>query len=108
MIQLQKVYEQFKERILNMDDNVTVQPKKQTIGFKVGNNISCDIVLQGEGLEIYLNLKSGELQDQKNIARDASNVGHWGNGAYEIKLSDLEDVDYVLSLLKQSLRKNKE
>jgi predicted transport protein len=101
-------YEQFKERLLNMDDNVTVQPKKQTIGFKVGNNIFCDIVLQGKGLKIYLNLKSGELQDQKNIARDVSNVGHWGNGAYEIKLADLEDVDYVLSLLKQSLRKNKE
>jgi predicted transport protein len=48
------------------------------------------------------------LQDQKNIARDVSNVGHWGNGAYEIKLADLEDMDYVLSLLKQSLRRNKE
>lgn len=44
----------------------------------------------------------------KNIARDVSNVGHWGNGAYEIRLADLEDVDYVLSLLKQSLRRNKE
>ncbi len=101
-------YEQFKERLLNLDDNVTVQPKKQTIGFKVDNNIFCDIVLQGKGFKIYLNLKSNELQDQKNIARDVSNVGHWGNGAYEIKLSDFEDIDYVLSLLKQSLRKNKE
>lgn len=101
-------YEQFKDRLLNMDDNVTVQPKKQTIGFKVDNNIFCDIVLQGKGLKIYLNLKSGELQDQKSIARDVSNVGHWGNGAYEIKLADFEDIDYVLSLLKQSLRKNKE
>lgn len=101
-------YEQFKERLLNMDDNVTVQPKKQTIGFKIDNNIFCDIVLQGKGLKIYLNLKSGELQDQKNISRDVSNVGHWGNGAYEIKLADFEEIDYVLSLLKQSLRKNKE
>ena len=103
-----ELYEQFKDRLLNMDDNVTVQPKKQTIGFKVDNNIFCDIVLQGKGLKIYLNLKSGELQDQKNISRDVSNVGHWGNGAYEVKMSDLEDVDYILSLLKQSIRKNKE
>jgi predicted transport protein len=103
-----ELYEQFKHRILNLDDNVTAQPKKQTIGFKVDNNIFCDIVLQGKGLKIYLNLKSGGLQDQKNVARDVSNVGHWGNGAYEIKLSDIEDIDYILSLLKQSLRKNKE
>jgi predicted transport protein len=103
-----ELYEQLKERLLNMDDNVTVQPKKQTIGFKVDNNVFCDIVLQGKGLKIYLNLKSGELQDQKNIARDVSNVGHWGNGAYEIKMPDIEDMDYILSLIKQSLRKNKE
>jgi predicted transport protein len=103
-----ELYEQFKDRLLNMDDNITVQPKKQTVGFKVDNNIFCDIVLQGKGLKVYLNLKSGDLQDQKKITRDVSNVGHWGNGAYEIKLADLEDIDYILSLLKQSLRKNKE
>lgn len=103
-----ELYEQFKERLLNMDDNVTAYPKKQTIGFKINNNIFCDIVLQGKGLKIYLNLKSGELEDQKNVSRDVSNIGHWGNGAYEIKMADFEDIDYILSLLKQSLRKNKE
>lgn len=102
-----ELYEQVKERLIGLDDNVTTQPKKQTVGFKVDNNIFCDIVLQGKGLKIYVNLKSGDLQDQKQIARDVSNVGHWGNGSYEIKLGDLEDIDYVLSLLKQSLRKNK-
>ncbi len=102
-----ELYENLKERLLNMDDNVTVQPKKQTVGFKIDNNVFCDIVLQGKGLKIYLNLKSGELQDPKNISRDVSNVGHWGNGSYEIKLPDLEDIDYILSLIKQSIRKNK-
>lgn len=103
-----ELYEQVKERLLGLDDNVTAQPKKQTIGYKIDNNIFCDVVLQGKGLKIYVNLKSGDLEDQKKIARDVSNVGHWGNGSYEIKISDLEDIDYILSLLKQSLRKNKE
>ena len=102
-----ELYEQVRERLISLDDNVTIQPKKQTIGFKVENNIFCDIVLQGKGLKIYVNLKSGDLQDQKQISRDVSNVGHWGNGSYEIKLSDLDDIDYILSLLKQSLRRNK-
>lgn len=100
--------EEVQERLIGLDDNVTIQPKKQTLGFKVDNNIFCDIILQRKELKIYVNLKSGELQDQKQIARDVSNVGHWGNGAYEIKLGDLDDIDYVVSLLKQSLRKNKE
>lgn len=102
-----EMYEQVKERLLAMDDNVTVQPKKQVIGFNVENNIFCDIVLQGKGLKIYLNLKSGDLNDPKGVTRDVSNVGHWGNGSYELKISDLEDIDYILSLLKDSLRKNK-
>ena len=102
-----ELYDQVKNRLLNLDDNITVLPRKKTIGFKVENNIFCDLILQGKGLKIILNLKSNELQDEKHIARDISNVGHWGNGAYEIKLSDLEDVDYILSLLKQSLRKNR-
>lgn len=102
-----ELYESVKERIIGLADNVTTQPKKQTIGFKIDKNIFCDIVLQGKGLKIYLNLKSGELQDQKQIARDVSNVGHWGNGSYEIKLSELDDIDYIISLLKQALRKNK-
>lgn len=102
-----ELYEQVKERIISLSENVTVNPKKLYIGFRVDNNTFCDVVLQGKGLKLFLNLKSGDLQDQKNIARDVSNVGHWGNGSYEIKLTDLEDIDYVISLLKQSLRKNK-
>lgn len=64
-----ELYELVKERLISLDDNVTTQPKKQTVGFRVDNNIFCDIVLQGKELKIYLNLKSGDLQDQKKIPR---------------------------------------
>ena len=97
-----------KDRILGLDENISAQPKKQTIGFKVESQIFCDIVVQNRGLKIYLNLKSGDLEDSKKISRDVSNVGHWGNGSYEIKVKDLEDIEYLLSLIKQSVRKNKE
>ena len=102
-----ELYEQLKERLLNIDDNVTTLPKKMTIGFKTGNNIFCDVVTLKNGLKIFLNLKSGDLQDPQNIARDVSNVGHWGNGSYEIKMNDTEDIDYIVSLIRQSLKKNK-
>ena len=53
-----------------------------------------------------MNLKSGELDDSKGISRDVSNVGHWGNGAYEVKLKNYDEIDYIMSLLKQSFNKN--
>lgn len=102
-----ELYEKLKERLLNLDDNVSIQPKKQTIGFRVDNNIFCDVVILSKSLKIYINLKSGDLLDEKKLARDVSNVGHWGNGSYEIKMSDIEEFEYILSLLKQSLKKNK-
>ncbi|MBF0242934.1 MAG: hypothetical protein HQK64_10745, partial [Desulfamplus sp.] len=67
-----------------------------------------DIVLLKKGLKIYLNLKSGELEDSRQIARDVSNVGHWGNGAYEIQMKDDSEIEYILSLIKQALRKIKD
>lgn len=85
-----ELYEKLKDGILNLDDNVSLQAKKQTIGFKIENNIFCDIAILLKSLKIYINLKSGDLQDAKNIARDVSNVGHWGNGSYEIKMNDTE------------------
>lgn len=105
---IQELYEQIKTRILGLDDNISSYAKKLTIGFKVDNNLFCDIVLQKKGVKIYLNLKKGELQDPKKVSLDVGDVGHWGSGAYELKISDLDDIDYLMSLIKQSLRKNKQ
>lgn len=107
-IETKEIYETLKERILGLDENISAQPKKQTIGFKIENQIFCDVVVQNRALKIYLNLKSGDLEDSKKVSRDVSNVGHWGNGSYEIKVKDLEDIEYLLSLIKQSVRRNKE
>lgn len=103
----QELYKKLKDGINNLDDSISYQAKKQTIGFKIEANIFCDIVILSKSLKMYLNLKSGELQDEKKIARDVSNVGHWGNGSYEIKMKDTENIEYILSLIKQSLKKNK-
>ncbi|MBY8961561.1 hypothetical protein KJK34_02230 [Flavobacterium sp. D11R37] len=102
-----ELYETLKERILNLDDNITLNPRKHFVGFKVDGSTFCDIVFQSKTLKIYINLKSGELEDSKLLARDVSNVGHWGNGAYEVKMSDQDNLEYILILLKQSLKKNK-
>jgi predicted transport protein len=103
-----ELYETLKARVIDMDDNVTIVSRRQVIGFRVNNNIFCDIVIQSKGLKIFVNLKSGELLDDQHIATDVSNVGHWGNGAYQIIMKDEENIDYIASLLKQSLNKNKD
>ena len=52
-------------------------------------------------------MSKGELDDPRKMARDVSNVGHWGNGQYEIPLKVGDDLDYLMTLVKQSHAKNK-
>lgn len=105
--EIRELYFQIKARLQDVYDNITIKPKKQTVGFNVNDNVFCDFVFQKKELKIILNLKSGELDDSKNIARDVSNVGHWGNGSYEVKISSPEMIEYILYLISQSIEKNK-
>lgn len=50
-----------------------------------------------------VNVKNGLLDDAKKIARDISNIGHWGNGDYEIKINSDKDLEYIMSLVKQAI-----
>lgn len=104
---IKELYLKFRESVFNLDDNININPRKFFVGFQYNKKSFTDAVILKRGLKIYLNLKSGDLDDARGIARDVSNVGHWGNGAYEINLNDDSDFEYILSLVKQSLNKNK-
>lgn len=100
-----ELYETLKSAILNLDE-LEVKPKKKYIAFVSGSNV-VDIHIQKNALKMWLNLQQGDLDDPKEIARDVSSVGHWGNGDYEIVMRTDEEMEYILSLIKQSLKKNK-
>lgn len=102
---IKELYEQLKTAILALD-NIEIKPKKLYLAFVAGTNIA-DIRPQKTALKLWLNLKIGELDDSKNIARDVSNIGHWGNGDYELQITNDENLEYIMSLIKQSIRKNK-
>ncbi len=97
-------YFELKDRILELG-KIKVDPQKQYIAFKGKTNI-CDFVLGKNKLKIFINLKDGELKDPQRIARVVKTVGHWGNGDYEITVTDTESFDYIISLIKQSLAIN--
>jgi predicted transport protein len=102
--EIKELYEKLKSAILNLD-NLEIKPKKVYIAFVSGRNV-VDILPQRKALKIWLNMTKGELDDPKGIAKDVSKTGHWGNGDYEIKIQNDDDLEYILSLIKQSLKKN--
>lgn len=100
-----ELYYKLKNIILELDD-IDVEPKKQYIAFKGATNI-VDISIYKKEIKLYINLKKGKLKDKNQIAEDISNIGHWGNGDYRMRIRNLDDIDYAIPFIKQSLEVNK-
>ena len=52
-------------------------------------------------------MKKGDLIVDENICKDASGKGTFASGDYEIVMKTDENLNYILSLIKQSLVFNK-
>jgi predicted transport protein len=100
-----ELYEALKERVLSLGDNIEVRPRKLYIGFVAGTNF-VDVHPQRMQLKLWINLSKGELDDPQNVARDVSEVGHWGNGDYQVLVESSETLDYLMTLIKQSYTKH--
>lgn len=98
-----ELYEKFKTSIFNLADNIEILPQKFYIAFKKGSNIS-DIEIQKKSLKIFINAKIGTLDDPKGLAKDVSNIGHRGNGDYQIQIENDKDLEYIMSLIKQVIK----
>ncbi|HBH23213.1 MAG TPA: hypothetical protein DDY13_07295 [Cytophagales bacterium] len=96
-----EIYQSLKERILNLGE-LDISPTKFYVGFKLSKKVVTDIELQKKQLRVRINLKKGLLDDPKNLFEDVSEKGHWGLGDYEAKITIDSDLDYLMSLIKQS------
>ncbi|MCA6448918.1 MAG: hypothetical protein IM598_11975 [Chitinophagaceae bacterium] len=100
---IDELYKKFKSAITNLADDIEVIPKKQYIAFNRGKKNYCGITILKNSLKIFINLNIGELDDPKRIAKDVSQVGHWGNGDYQIQVEDDKNLEYIMSLIKQTI-----
>ena len=98
-----ELYENYKNAILNLAPDIEIIPKKKRVSFVIKGKIFSDICIQQNNLKIWINLKKDYLDDPKKLSRNVSNLGHWGNGNYELTVSDTKNIEYILSLIKQAV-----
>jgi predicted transport protein len=103
--EIKELYERLKNAILNLGE-IEVKPKKHYLAFVSRSNV-VDVRVQKNTLKMWINLKKGELDDPKRLTRDVSGTGTLGNGDYELQITSDENLEYILSLIKQSVRKNR-
>lgn len=99
-----ELYEKFRDAILNLADDIEIKPQKHYVSFKKDGNIAC-LEMQKKKMKIYIGAKAGKLDDPKRIAKDVSSIGHYGTGDYEVQVTNDNDLEYIMSLIKQVVAK---
>lgn len=98
------LFEAFKKAVLALDPCVTEEFLKFYIAYKAEGNFVC-VEPQARRLRLSLGLKIHELHDPKEIVRDISNIGRYGTGNVEVGLDSLEELPYIVGLVRQALEK---
>jgi uncharacterized protein with ParB-like and HNH nuclease domain/predicted transport protein len=106
-VTLRDVFEAFRKEVLALDPCVTEDFLKLYVAYKAETNF-VDVVPQAKRLRLSLNMPFPEIDDPKGLCKDVTGVGRWGNGDVEVGLSSLEELPYVIGLVRQSLERQME
>lgn len=102
--QLRQLFEAFRSQVLALDPVVAEQFLKLYVAYKAETNF-VDVVPQSTRLRLALNMPFAEINDPRGICKDVTGVGRWGNGDVEVGLSTLEELPYVMGLIRQALER---
>jgi predicted transport protein len=104
MSPMREVFEAFRRAVLALDPCVTEEFLKLYVAYKAETNF-VDVVPQAKRLRLSLNLAFAEIIDPKGLCKDVSGLGRWGNGDVEVGLASLDELPYVMGLVRQSLER---
>lgn len=99
-----KLFQDLREKILNLGDDITERFLKHYVAYKLNRNFA-EVVLQKNQLRISLDISKGKLEDSKGRVMDKSEKGHWATGDQMFYVKKPEDVDYAIDLIEQSYRR---
>lgn len=77
---------------------------KLYVAYKAESNF-VDVIPQASRLLLSINVPFHELHDPRGIARDVTNLGRWGNGDSEVAFEAIEDLPYVVGLVRQAFER---
>jgi len=101
---MRELFDAFQTEVLALDECVSEEFLKLYIAYKAETHF-VDVVPQAKRLQLILNLEYEDVDDPRGICKDVTNFGRWGNGNVEVDLERLEDLTYVIGLVRQALER---
>jgi len=98
---LREVFEAFRKEVLALDACVTEEFMKWYVAYKAETNF-VDVAPQAKRLRLTLNMPFAEISDPKGLCKDVTDVGKQGNGDVDVSLKSLDELPYVMGLVRQS------
>jgi predicted transport protein len=96
------LFDAFREAVLALDPCVSEEFLKLYFAFKAETN-SVDVVPQAKRLRLSLDMRFADVNDPNRLCKDVTGIARWGNRDVEIGLSKLDELPYVIGLVRQSL-----
>lgn len=98
---IRTLFDALRKEILELDPCIYEEYLKLYVAYKAETNF-VDVVPQARRLRLSLNMPFSEIDDPKGLCTDVTNLGRWGNGDVEVGLSSLDELPYVMGLIRQS------
>ena len=92
----------FQKEVLALDPCITEEFLKVYVAYKAETNF-VDIIPQASRLLLTLSISFSDIADPRGICRDISGIGRWGTGDVEVKFSKIDELPYIIGLVRQSL-----
>ena len=74
---------------------------RRDLAYKAETNF-VDVIPQAKRLRLSINMTFAEINDPKGLCKDVTNVGHQGNGDVDVSLKSLDELPYIMGLVRQS------
>ncbi|NPV43686.1 MAG: DUF91 domain-containing protein [Firmicutes bacterium] len=105
--ELQDMYYSVRDFILNLGDDIQEKVLKYYIAFKKIRNFACvEVYPKSKTILMYLNINPDEVELKEGFTRDVRNIGHYGTGNLEVRITSKDDFEKAKALIAKSYDEN--